>query len=136
MISANPRGVYWTLLCVVTLAGVAIADEREFPDAFEVCTSCHSYERDEPALVGPPLWGVVGRRIASVEGYDYSPAMKAITGTWDRATLDRFLTNTKAFVPGAKMEMGGVRSAADRAKVIDFLERLRPGEKHEANDDD
>jgi cytochrome c len=136
MISANPRGVYWTLLCVVTLAGVAIADEREFPDAFEVCTSCHSYERDEPALVGPPLWGVVGRRIASVEGYDYSPAMKAITGTWDRATLDRFLTNTKAFVPGAKMEMGGVRSAADRAKVIDFLERLRPGEKDEANDDD
>jgi len=136
MISANPRGVYWTLLCVVTLAGVAVADEREFPDAFEVCTSCHSYERDEPALVGPPLWGVVGRRIASVEGYDYSPAMKAITGTWDRATLDRFLTNTKAFVPGAKMEMGGVRSAADRAKVIDFLERLRPGEKHEANDDD
>jgi len=136
MISANPRGVYWTLLCVVTLAGVAIADEREFPDAFEVCTSCHSYERDEPALVGPPLWGVVGRRIASVEGYDYSPAMKAITGTWDRATLDRFLTNTKAFVPGAKMEMGGVRSAADRAKVIDFLERLRPGEKDETNDDD
>jgi len=136
MISTNPRGVYWTLIGVVTLAGVAIADEREFPDAFEVCTSCHSYERDEPALVGPPLWGVVGRRIASVEGYDYSPAMKAITGTWDRATLDRFLTNTKAFVPGAKMEMGGVRSAADRAKVIDFLERLRPGEKHEANDDD
>ena len=136
MISANPRGVYWTLLCVVTLAGVAVADEREFPDAFEVCTSCHSYERDEPALVGPPLWGVVGRRIASVEGYDYSPAMKAITGTWDRATLDRFLTNTKAFVPGAKMEMGGVRSAADRAKVIDFLERLRSGEKDEANDDD
>jgi len=136
MISANPRGVYWTLIGVVTLAGVAIADEREFPDAFEVCTSCHSYERDEPALVGPPLWGVVGRRIASVEGYDYSPAMKAITGTWDRATLDRFLTNTKAFVPGAKMEMGGVRSAADRAKVIDFLERLRPGEKDEANDDD
>ena len=136
MISTNPRGVYWTLIGVVTLAGVAIADEREFPDAFEVCTSCHSYERDEPALVGPPLWGVVGRRIASVEGYDYSPAMKAITGTWDRATLDRFLTNTKAFVPGAKMEMGGVRSAADRAKVIDFLERLRPGEKDETNDDD
>jgi len=128
MISANPRGVYRTLLCVVTLAGVAVADEREFPDAFEVCTSCHSYERDEPALVGPPLWGVVGRRIASVDGYEYSPALKAIAGTWDRATLDRFLINPKAFVPGAKMEMGGVRSAADRAEVIDFLEHLRPGD--------
>lgn len=136
MICVNPRGVYWTLIGVVTLAGAAIADEREFPDAFEVCTSCHSYERGEAELVGPPLWGVFGRRIASVEGYDYSPAMKAITGTWDRATLDRFLTDTKAFVPGAKMEMGGVRSAADRARIIDFLERLRPGEKDEANDDD
>jgi len=121
------------LLGASLFAGAGIADERKFPDAFEVCTSCHSYERDEPALVGPPLWGVVGRRIASVDGYEYSPALKAIAGTWDRATLDRFLINPKAFVPGAKMEMGGVRSAADRAEVIDFLEHLRPGD---TDDDD
>jgi cytochrome c len=124
MISSSTRGAYLALAGAVAYSGAVTADEREYPDAFEVCTSCHSYERDEPALVGPPLWGVVGRRIASVDGYDYSPAMKAIQGTWDRATLDRFLISPKAFVPEAKMEMGGVRKASERAEVIDFLEQL------------
>jgi cytochrome c len=100
------------------------ADEPQFPDAFEVCTSCHSYQQDEPLLEGPPLWGVVGRAIASVEGYEYSPALQALGGTWDRARLDRFLTNPKALVPGTKMTMGGLPQAAERAEVLDFLERL------------
>ena len=102
------------------------ADEPPFPDAFEVCTSCHSYQQNEPLLEGPPLWGVVGRRVASVEGYEYSAALRAIGGNWDRARLDQFLSNPKAFAPATKMEMGGVRNAAERAEVLEFLERLAP----------
>jgi cytochrome c2 len=100
------------------------ADEQPYPDAFEVCTSCHSYQQNEPLLEGPPLWGVVGRRVASVEGYEYSAALRAIGGNWDRARLDQFLTNPKTFAPGTKMEMGGLRNAAERADVLDFLETL------------
>jgi cytochrome c len=103
------------------------ADEQQVPGAFEVCASCHSYRQNEPAQEGPPLWGVVGRRTASVDGFEYSPALKAIGGTWDRARLDRFLTNPKALVPGTRMNMGGVRNAAERAEVLDFLELLAPG---------
>jgi cytochrome c len=104
----------------------AAADEPQYPDAFDVCTSCHSYQQNEPLLEGPPLWGVVGRKVASVEGYEYSAALKAIGGAWDRARLDQFLTNPKVFAPGTKMDMGGVRNAAGRAEVLDFLELTAP----------
>jgi cytochrome c len=102
------------------------ADEPPYPEAFEVCTSCHSYQQNEPLLEGPPLWDVVGRRVASVDGYEYSAALRAIGGNWDRARLDQFLTNPKLFAPGTKMDMGGVRHAAERAEVLDFLELLAP----------
>lgn len=109
------------------LAADAPDAQAEVPAAFEPCLSCHAYQPDSDSMEGPSLWGVVGRRIASVEGYDYSAALKAIDGTWDRATLDRFLANTKAFAPGLRMTLGGVRDPADRAVVLDFLERLGPG---------
>ena len=96
----------------------------EPPEAFEPCLSCHAYKPDEPQLDGPTLWQVVGRRIGSVEGYDYSPALARIEGVWDRPTLERFLAAPQAFAPGARMTFGGVRNAADRAAVIDFLETL------------
>jgi cytochrome c len=102
------------------------ADEPPYPEAFEVCTSCHSYQQNEPLLEGPPLWDVVGRRVASVDGYEYSAALRAIGGNWDRARLDQFLTNPKLFAPGTKMDMGGVRNAPERAEVLDFLELLAP----------
>jgi cytochrome c len=102
------------------------ADEQPYPDAFEVCASCHSYQLNEPLLEGPPLWGVVGRKVASVEGYEYSAALRAIGGNWDRARLDQFLTNPKLFAPGTKMEMGGLRNAAERTEVLDFLALLAP----------
>jgi len=100
-------------------------DEPEVPDPVEVCVSCHAIARDEPVLVGPSLWGVVGRPVASVAGFDYSPALRALGGSWDRARLDRFLTDPKAYAPGTRMDMGGVRNDADRKVVLDFLETLR-----------
>lgn len=109
------------------LAADAPDAQPEVPAAFEPCLSCHAYQPDSEQMEGPSLWGVVGRKIASAEGYEYSAALKAIDGTWDRATLDRFLANTKAFAPGSGMTFGGVRDPADRAIVLDFLERLGPG---------
>jgi hypothetical protein len=67
---------------------------------------------------------VHGGMIAAVDSY--SPALRALGGTWDRARLDRFLTNPKALVPGTKMKMGGLPEAAERGEVLDFLERLAP----------
>ncbi len=107
--------------------GVSEEDSLEFPDAFAVCSACHAYLPNDPPLVGPTLWGVVGRKIASVEGYPYSDGLSRIEGTWDRATLDKFLTDPQAFAPGTSTGMRGVRRAADRAEILDFLETLVPG---------
>ena len=121
------RPGYLALVAVIATFGppaASMADPLRVPDAFEACASCHSYEQDEPAQEGPPLWGVVGRRVASAEGFDYSQALKALGGTWDRARLDQFLKNPKAMAPGTLMNLGGVSNASERAVVLDFLERL------------
>jgi cytochrome c len=119
----------WLLVVIATAAvtnPAGASEQREVPDAFEACLACHSYQQDEPAQEAPSLWGIVGRNVASAADFEYSPALKALGGTWDRARLDRFLANPKAMVPGTAMKMGGVRDAAERATVLDFLELLAP----------
>lgn len=84
---------------------------------YQACTGCHSLDEDD---VGPRHRGVVGRVAGTVPGYAYSPALKNSHITWDRDTLDRWLTNPQALVPGAKMYFA-MRSAQDRADVIAYL---------------
>lgn len=111
-------------------------EEPEVPEPAEVCLSCHAIGPDEPVLVGPTLWGVVGRPVASVAGFEYSAALKAMGGHWDRARLDRWIAGPQAVSPGTKMTLGGVRSAADRAVVLDFLETLRSDDGDDDDDDE
>ena len=100
-------------------------DDLDVPEEAQVCLSCHAFGADEPELEGPPLWGVVGRAVASVEGYEYSDALRAMGGTWTRERLERWIAGPAAVTPGTKMTLGGVRSSADRKVVLDFLETLK-----------
>ena len=128
--SFRPDCLALMAVTVVFTTGVprASADQPPVPDAFEACASCHSYERGEPAQEGPPLWGVVGRQVASVDGFDYSPALKALGGSWDRTRLDQFLKDPKAMAPGTFMNLGRVSDANERAAVLDFLATLAADE--------
>lgn len=119
LLAALPEGA--------ALAGSDDADETDVPEPAEMCLSCHAIGADEPVLEGPTLWKVVGRRIASVEGFDYSDALRKQEGSWDREKLDRWLAAPQAFAPGTRMKLGGVRNAADREQVLDFLETLAAG---------
>jgi cytochrome c len=105
-------------------AGHASADD-EVPAAVEACLSCHAIQPGEPELEGPTLWGVVGRRIGGAPDYVYSDALRSQQGVWDRETLDRFLASPQQFAPGVNMTFGGVKNAADRKVVLDFLETLK-----------
>lgn len=107
-------------------SGPAPSAEGAVPEPAEVCLSCHAISADEPALEGPTLWGVVGRPIASAPDFEYSDAMRRLEGNWDRDSLDRFLAAPQAYAPGVRMTLGGVRIAADRKVVLDFLETLAP----------
>jgi cytochrome c len=91
---------------------------------FAKCAICHTIDPAKKGI-GPTLFGVVGRHSASVAGYTYSEAMKAANKTWDPATLDVYLTNPKALVPGTKMVFPGLPHAEDRANVIAYLSTLK-----------
>ncbi|WP_428542559.1 c-type cytochrome [Profundibacter sp.] len=73
--------------------------------------------------VGPNLWGIVGRDVATSEGFKYSDGMKAtLSGqSWDAAMLDEFLTKPKAYVKGTAMSFSGLKKEADRHNLIAYL---------------
>lgn len=91
---------------------------------FLQCAACHSSVADAQGKIGPPLAGIWQRRAATVDGVAYSKFMAGAGLTWDAATLDGFLTNPSAAVPGTKMMFGGMPSARDRADLIAYLVRL------------
>jgi len=92
--------------------------------AFQKCYGCHALNDTEKWAQGPSLKGIVGRRVATVQGYDYSPAMRAYAARqprWTRATLAAFLTNPEKTVPDNEMGFFGIRNAQERAALIDYL---------------
>ncbi len=86
------------------------------------CASCHNITATGPAKTGPSLYHVVGRKSGSLPGYAYSPAMLNAHLVWDPPTLDRWLTNPGALVPGTAMAFPGFASAQDRQAVIAYLQ--------------
>ena len=94
------------------------------PATFVLCQSCHSIEPGRNGI-GPSLAGVFGRKAASVEGFSYSPALKAADLTWDRTTLDQWLAAPMKMVPGTRMVYAGMADPARRQEMIDYLETLK-----------
>ncbi|MEP2735909.1 MAG: cytochrome c family protein [Erythrobacter sp.] len=104
----------------VTLADAAGMME-EGRKAFAVCSSCHSVEKGEASSIGPNLYGVVGRKAGSMDDFKYSEAMTGSGLTWDEGTLDTYLANPSAMVPGTTMMAGAVRDEDKRAAIIVYL---------------
>jgi len=85
------------------------------------CQACHSFEKGKPNGVGPNQYGLVGRKVAAVAGFDYSDAMKAKGGTWDFQSLSTFLTEPAKVVVGTKMGFAGLKRPEERAAVIAYI---------------
>lgn len=100
---------------------VAAADAGAGEAVFKKCAACHKL--DGANAVGPHLDGVVGRPVASVDGFAYSDAMHAHGGDWTAAQLFHFLGNPKKDVPGTKMSFAGLPKPEDRANLIAYLEQ-------------
>jgi cytochrome c len=95
--------------------------------AYQKCYACHATEPGRNELAGPSLHGILGRPVAAVEGFDYSPAMRAFAAanpSWDRALLDRFAADPEALVPGTSMAFHGMPDPAERKALLDYLEGL------------
>jgi cytochrome c len=87
------------------------------------CIACHATSAANG--VGPGLQGIVGRQAASQAGFRYSPAMKRAKVKWDEKTLDAYLQNPQAVVPGNLMPYSGLADAKQRADLIAYLKTLK-----------
>jgi cytochrome c2 len=86
------------------------------------CSGCHKIGDGTSHRIGPDLWGVIGRKIASADGYgDYSAALHGLGGKWNEERLDAFIKSPQAAAPGSAMEFDGIADAATRAKIIDYI---------------
>ena len=85
--------------------------------AFNKCAACHSVQAGQNK-VGPSLHGIVGRKAASIEGFSYSPAMKAHDVVWNEAELDKYLADPRGVVQGTKMIFPGLKNETERKNVI------------------
>jgi cytochrome c len=112
-IVAGPFIAAATLAAVTNLAG----DPGRGKDLYQACAACHSIDEND---LGPRHRGVVGRRAGSIEDYAYSAALKNSGLTWDEPTLDRWLINPSALVPGTKMFFQ-IADAQSRADLIAYL---------------
>lgn len=88
------------------------------------CANCHSYEKGAVHKIGPNLFGIVGRPVARVSGFNFSPGMVNHKGQWDFALLDCYLKAPKACLPGNRMAHPGVKDEIERANIIMFLRSL------------
>ncbi len=83
------------------------------------CSACHALDTDR---VGPHLAGVVGRPMASVKGFAYSPALAGANDSWSLERLETWLTSPARMFPDTTMAFGGLRKAEERKAVLCFLQ--------------
>ncbi|MGZ3650652.1 MAG: c-type cytochrome [Bdellovibrionota bacterium] len=103
-----------------------VADPKRGELISHGCLACHNLGTGEKNKIGPNLFGVVGRGIATKEGFEYSPAFAALRGrTWTTDELYEFFRDPSAFAPGTKMTFGGLGDPQDRMDLIAFLMTLR-----------
>jgi cytochrome c len=85
------------------------------------CIGCHSLDENR---AGPAHRGLFGRKAGSVEGFDYSPALKTSPVIWSETTLERWLANPEKLIPGQKMGYS-VSEPGERADIIEYLRAAR-----------
>jgi cytochrome c len=98
--------------------GDAVRGEVKFQD----CAACHRLEAGANK-VGPSLHGIFARKAGELADFRYSPAIKRSGIGWSPETLDTFITDPQAMVPGNRMPYAGMASASDRADLIAYLQK-------------
>ncbi|WP_439575083.1 c-type cytochrome [Phreatobacter sp.] len=93
-------------------------------EVFRACIACHTLDSEGGNRAGPTLHGVIGRRIATVPGYDYSPALRGMTIVWSKETIARlFEVGPNAYTPGTKMPEQRVTDPQDLQALVEFIEK-------------
>lgn len=91
---------------------------------FALCKSCHTVTQGAGAAFGPNLWGVFGRKSGTAPGYAYSEGLRRLGVTWTAQTLDAWIANPRAIVPGTRMVYAGLEDPHDRIDVVAYLKTV------------
>ena len=97
------------------------ADLANGAKVFAQCKTCHTMDKAGKNGVGPDMYGLVGRKSGTKEGFVYSDAMKAAGKTWDLPTLNEYVKAPKTFIPGNKMAFVGVPNDKNRTDVLAYI---------------
>jgi cytochrome c len=103
---------------------LAKAEAKKGEQYAKVCQTCHNFEKGGGPKIGPPLWGVAGRPIASFPGFPYSDSLKAVGGNWTWEALNTMVSNPKMEASGTKMSFPGEKDPQKRADILAFLQTL------------
>lgn len=100
------------------------ADPARGARVFLQCKICHVIEKGAASTVGPNLWGIVGRPIATAPNFAYTDGLQALDDIWDYESLNRYLFDPQAMAPETRMVFPGVKPAQERADLIAYLRTL------------
>ena len=100
---------------------LAMGDLAHGEKVFKKCTACHVIEKGGANKIGPALYGVLGRKIASIDDYKYSQALTEYGKEWNFEEMNGYLRKPQAHIKGTKMAFAGLRKDKDRASVILYL---------------
>ena len=100
---------------------IALGDIASGEKVFKKCAACHSIVKGGKNNIGPALYNVVGRKVASVGDYKYSKALSSYGKEWSLEELNGYLIRPAKWIKGTKMAFAGLRKEKDRASVIKYL---------------
>jgi cytochrome c len=120
------RPLFAAALAVAVIPVAAAAEDLEI-SFNDHCRECHSFVKDDNRL-GPSLYGVVGRKAGTENGYNYTQSMADSGVVWTEATLDKWIADPGAVIPGNGMSppYSGIADPAIRARIIAFLKSISP----------
>jgi len=120
------RNMLVAAACLAVIVGTAHAgDVKNGQQAFTTCRMCHTAIKGGPNGVGPNLWGVAGRKAASLPGFYYSAALKGSHITWTNDKLKVWIMGPQKLVPGNRMAFAGVRNAKTADDIVAYLASLK-----------
>ena len=100
---------------------LALGDLVHGEKVFKKCSACHMITDGGKNLIGPNLWGTLGRKVGSYPDYNYSKALASYNKNWTFEELNGFLIKPASYIKGTKMAFAGLRKEKDRASVILYI---------------
>ncbi len=100
---------------------LSMGDVEHGKKVFKKCAACHSINQGGGNKIGPKLWGVMFRPVASITDYKYSKALSEYKKEWSWEEMNGFLIKPSTWIKGNKMGFAGLKKEKDRASVMIYL---------------